>query len=127
MKLTQIKQDNKGRERLLNPKGYVVVVLLANKKNRLISEHKLIVEEKLRIKLPDGISIHHRNRDKQDNSFLNLKVFLNKEAHVSFHKEKRKLLPVWIDWPSDILWLYWTFIRENLASMLVKVYNRIRR
>ena len=49
-------------------------------------EHRWAAEKKLRRKLRKGEVVHHKNRDKTDNSLGNLWVFKNQQEHDRAHK-----------------------------------------
>lgn len=68
--------DNKGYSRFKDSKTPV---------------HRSVAELKLGRKLEPGEVVHHKNRDKQDNSFGNLHVFKNQSEHWEAHqKDTRK-------------------------------------
>ena len=48
--------------------------------------HRCVAEMKLGRPLKDTEIVHHKNRDKQDNSFDNLQVFKNQSEHWKIHK-----------------------------------------
>jgi len=52
-----------------------------------ISIHRYAAEKKLGRSLRRGEVVHHKNRDKQDNSFRNLQVCSNQGAHWRLHKK----------------------------------------
>ena len=67
--------DNKGYSRFKDSKTPV---------------HRSVAEMKLGRKLKPGEVVHHKNRDKQDNSFGNLHVFKNQGEHWEAHKKDAK-------------------------------------
>ena len=48
--------------------------------------HRCVAEKMLGRPLRDTEIVHHKNRDKQDNSFDNLQVFKNQREHWKVHK-----------------------------------------
>jgi hypothetical protein len=52
--------------------------------NKLV--HRYVVEKKIGRKLRQGEIVHHKNRNKLDNSPENLEVFANQEEHEKHHK-----------------------------------------
>jgi hypothetical protein len=48
--------------------------------------HRWVAEKKLGRRLWEGEVVHHKNRDKLDNSPENLHVFQNQEAHDRVHR-----------------------------------------
>ena len=48
--------------------------------------HRCVAEKMLGRPLKDTEIVHHKNRDKQDNSFGNLQVFKNQSEHGKVHK-----------------------------------------
>jgi len=51
--------------------------------------HRLIAEKKIGRRLKRDEEVHHRNRNKKDNSFFNLEV-MKKEDHNWEHKDDNK-------------------------------------
>jgi len=49
--------------------------------------HRWAAEKKLGRELKPGEVVHHKNRDKQDNSFNNLHIFGSQQAHWEAHKQ----------------------------------------
>ena len=49
--------------------------------------HRSVAELKLGRKLKIGEIVHHKNRDKQDNSFANLSILPNQKKHWQIHKK----------------------------------------
>ncbi|NOZ35667.1 MAG: hypothetical protein GXO80_10265 [Chlorobi bacterium] len=58
------------------------------KSNKL--EHRKVVEKKLGRKLKKGEVVHHKDRNKKNNSADNLWVFRNQEEHDRTHKTDAK-------------------------------------
>lgn len=58
--------------------------------NRLIDEHRLIMEEYLGRKLEENEIVHHINEDKKDNRIENLEVMKLSE-HSKMHRKGMKL------------------------------------
>jgi hypothetical protein len=52
--------------------------------------HRYMAEKKLGRKLRQGEVVHHRDRDKSNNSKYNLWVFKNQEAHERAHRNDAK-------------------------------------
>jgi len=52
--------------------------------------HRSVAEIKLGRPLKRGEVVHHKNRNKQDNSFGNLEVFSSQEKHWGVHKKDAK-------------------------------------
>ena len=52
--------------------------------------HQYVAEQKLGRPLRDGEVVHHKNRDKLDNSANNLHVFGNQKAHWATHQKDAK-------------------------------------
>jgi hypothetical protein len=52
--------------------------------------HQSVAEMKLGRSLKKGEAVHHKNRDKQDNSFKNLEIFSSQEKHWGVHKMDAK-------------------------------------
>lgn len=52
-----------------------------------IAVHRWVAEKKIGRKLKRGEVVHHRNRNKLDNSPGNLQVFPNQEAHDEQHRK----------------------------------------
>ena len=57
--------------------------------------HRWVAEKKLCRKLEDGEVVHHKNRDKLDNSRDNLWVFKSQKAHDSTHRKDKKRFGWW--------------------------------
>jgi len=53
--------------------------------NKLV--HRYVVEKNIGRKLRQGEIVHHKNRNKLDNSPENLEVFANQEEHEKHHRE----------------------------------------
>ncbi|MCL2762446.1 MAG: HNH endonuclease [Treponema sp.] len=51
------------------------------------SVHRWAAEKKLGRKLKNGEIVHHKNRDKLDNSPSNLRVLPNQKEHYKLHKK----------------------------------------
>ena len=50
--------------------------------------HRSVAEIKLGRKLKTGEVVHHKNLDKQDNSYNNLSVLPNQKTHYRIHKQE---------------------------------------
>ena len=57
--------------------------------------HKHVAERKLGRKLLSGEVVHHKNRNKQDNSRKNLWVFKSQKKHYETHKKDQKKTGRW--------------------------------
>lgn len=57
--------------------------------------HRWVAEKKLGRELRDGEVVHHKNRDKLDNTPSNLWVFKNQETHDSTHRTDKKRFGFW--------------------------------
>ena len=57
--------------------------------------HRHVAERKLGRKLRSGEVVHHKNRDKTDNSRSNLYVFKSQKAHHAIHKKDKKRFGRW--------------------------------
>ena len=49
--------------------------------------HRWAAEKKLGRELKSGEVVHHKNRDKQDNSYRNLSVLPSQKRHYEIHKK----------------------------------------
>ena len=56
------------------------------KQNGCVYEHIIVAEKMLGCELFDNEVVHHKNRDKTNNSPDNLMVFTSNNAHIIFHK-----------------------------------------
>lgn len=52
--------------------------------------HRSVAEKKLGRPLKKGEVVHHKNRNKQDNSFGNLEIFSSQREHWGIHKKDAK-------------------------------------
>jgi hypothetical protein len=59
-------------------------------KNSQKSVHRSVAELKLGRPLKSGEVVHHKDRNKQNNSFNNLQVFSNQAQHWGVHKQDAK-------------------------------------
>jgi hypothetical protein len=57
--------------------------------------HRHVAERKLGRKLNAGEVVHHKNRNKQDNSRNNLWVFKSQKKHYKTHKKDEKKTGRW--------------------------------
>lgn len=73
--------------RWLSPTGYILV----QRDGKFVPEHRVIMEEKLGRPLLSSEVVHHRNRDRLDNSLSNLRVFPSTAAHLAHHRRRRSL------------------------------------
>ena len=73
----------------INKKGYRVF------RNSGKPVHRWAAEKKLGRKLRPGEVVHHKNRDKLDNSTGNLHVFRNQEEHFKTHLRDAKKHGSW--------------------------------
>lgn len=81
--------------RRIDNKGYVLVdgrnhKFSKPKKNGLIHEHRVNVENYIKRRLKKGEVIHHINLNKQDNRIENLIVFKSPKEHSAFHNKIKK-------------------------------------
>jgi hypothetical protein len=76
-----MKKSSKTR---VNSKGYSVF------KDSGKPVHRSVAELKLGRKLKTGEVVHHKNRNKLDNSFNNLSVFSSQQKHWEAHKKDAK-------------------------------------
>lgn len=119
--MVEIEKDRKNRFRYLDKEGYIVVALPTGKlvtkydgttfeSLYLAKEHRLMFEEKLGIKLPSEMPVHHRDSNRRNNRLLNFKVFLNDEKHTNFHHQEKKdsnFIITLLDCFLNISWLYY--------------------
>jgi uncharacterized protein (DUF1330 family) len=73
--------------RFLDKDGYVMILSVdhPNKNGRgYVQEHRLVIEKKIGRYLNKEESVHHKNKNKQDNSLENLMLFKNISAHRRF-------------------------------------------
>ena len=59
------------------------------------SVHRWVAENKLGRSLRSGEVVHHKNRDKSDNSSGNLWVFKNQKQHDKAHRRDKKRTGWW--------------------------------
>ena len=57
--------------------------------------HRHVAERKLGRKLSTGEVVHHKNRNKRDNSRKNLWVFKSQRGHYRTHKKDKKKTGKW--------------------------------
>ena len=71
---------NSARKTFVDASGY------SRFKNSGTAVHRWVAENKLGRPLRTGEVVHHKDRNKQNNSAGNLHVFKNKKAHKTVHK-----------------------------------------
>jgi hypothetical protein len=81
---SRTKSSFQARKTFVNNNGYSVF------KDSGILLHRYVAEKKLGRPLKNGEVVHHKSRDKQDNSFNNLQVFSSQQAHWEVHKKDAK-------------------------------------
>ncbi|MDR1694912.1 MAG: HNH endonuclease [Lactobacillaceae bacterium] len=77
----KFKSPYRATKTYVNGNGYRVF------KDSGISVHRHIAEQKLGRPLKDGEVVHHKDRNKLNNSPSNLYVFPNQQAHWNAHKQ----------------------------------------
>jgi len=58
-----------------------------------IPEHRYVIQRSIGSKIPKGFAVHHKDRDKTNNSLSNLQL-LTATEHRALHSELRKLREV---------------------------------
>ncbi len=59
------------------------------------SVHRYVASKKLGRKLKLGEVVHHKNRNKLDNSRKNLRVLPNQKTHEAVHRKSKRLSGKW--------------------------------
>lgn len=60
-------------------------------KTCIVYEHMLVAEELLGRELKIGEEVHHKDKDRYNNSFDNLMVFKTKADHIAFHNGREAI------------------------------------
>lgn len=84
---------NRVAEKLKDSDGYVWVFRPNHPKARAdgyVLEHSVVMEEFLKVPLPAGANVHHRNRKRHDNRVENLLLMRNYDEHMALHRAMDK-------------------------------------
>ncbi len=82
--------DHEIKRKYLRSDGYVACVIKKSnvpRKNNIIQEHRLVMENKLKRSLSKEEVVHHINKKRCDNRLENLKL-MNFNDHNKFHNPK---------------------------------------